>query len=242
MYLSSSERIVEMEGEKIKSIAIFLLVVIVGFSLFVLTQIPFQIGMFGGYKGVSLTLIGLLQAIMIIPLLYVGLKALKMNFKKIGLTSFKWKRDSLLGIAVALGWAVVQFVWIIPNTGGASREDISEILTMLEYSWINVLWYLPLGIIGGGIVEELYNRGFFIGALTGIFKDSRLVLYIASALSITFFAAGHIPRDFVEWMDLLIPSTAYTILYLYTKRLTASMVAHGLWNSIVVLLVMIIYA
>ncbi|WP_370458077.1 type II CAAX prenyl endopeptidase Rce1 family protein [Thalassobacillus sp. CUG 92003] len=57
-----------------------------------------------------------------------------------------------------------------------------------------------------------------------------------------FFAAGHLPRDLVEWIDLIVPSTAYTVLYLYTKRLTASMVAHGLWNTLVAILVIIIYS
>ena len=226
----------------IKGLAIWVSIILGGFILFIITQIPFQMGLFGGYEGAGLTLVGLLQAITVIPLLYIGLRFLKMSFRNIGVTTDNWKKDSLLGAAVAIGWAVVQFIWIIPHTGGASREDISEVLMMLDSNWVNILWYLPLGIIGGGIVEELYNRGFFIGALAGIFKDSKFVLYIASAFSILFFAAGHLPADLVEWVDLLVPSTAYTILYLYTKRLTASMIAHGLWNTIVVIVVTILYS
>jgi len=45
-----------------------------------------------------------------------------------------------------------------------------------------------------------------------------------------------------EWIDLLIPTIAYTIMYLSTKRLTASIVAHGLWNTLAVVLIYIIYA
>ncbi|MGP4078189.1 lysostaphin resistance A-like protein [Halobacillus sp. K22] len=226
----------------IKNLAIWFSIIIGGIILFIITQIPFQMGLFGGYEGFGLTIIGLLQALLVIPLLYIGLRSLKMSFRKIGVTTQNWKRDSLLGAAVAIGWAIVQFIWIIPSTGGASRDDISEILVMLDTNWVNILWYLPLGIIGGGIVEELYNRGFFIGALAGIFNDSKVVLYIAAAFSILFFAAGHLPGDLVEWIDLLVPSTAYTVLYLYTKRLTASMVAHGLWNTLVVIIVTIIYS
>ncbi|WP_181351289.1 hypothetical protein [Thalassobacillus sp. CUG 92003] len=164
----------------IMRLAIWFSIIIGGFILFIITQIPFQMGLWGGYDGAGLTIIGVLQALMVIPLLYLGLSYLRMSFKKIGLTTKKWKSDSLLGAAVAIGWAMVQFIWIIPSTGGASREDISEVLIMLDSNWENILWYLPLGIIGGGIVEELYNRGFLIGALAGIFNDSKFALYIAS--------------------------------------------------------------
>ncbi|MDE0583388.1 CPBP family intramembrane metalloprotease, partial [Planococcus sp. A6] len=137
---------------------------------------------------------------------------------------------------------LLQFLWILPQTGGAERQDVAEIIAMLGGEWSNVWWYLPLGIIGGGLVEELYNRGFFIGALAGIFRHSKIALYAAALLSIVFFAAGHLPRNLVEWIDLLIPSAAYTVLYIYTGRLTASIVAHALWNTAVVILVMLLYS
>lgn len=226
----------------LKRLAIWLSVIIGGFLLFAATQIPFQLGWFGGYSGVSLALIGLLQAVLIIPLLYAGLRLLDMDFRSIGWTAAHWQKDSLLGAAVAAGWTLLQFLWIIPQTGGAERQDVAEIIAMLGGEWSNVWWYLPLGIIGGGLVEELYNRGFFIGALAGIFKHSKIALYAAALLSIVFFAAGHLPRNLVEWIDLLIPSAAYTALYIYTGRLTASIVAHALWNTAVVILVMLLYS
>lgn len=226
----------------LKRLAIWLSVIIGGFLLFAATQIPFQLGWFGGYSGVSLTLIGVLQAVLIIPVLYAGLRLLDMDFRSIGWTTSHRQKDSLLGAAVAAGWTLLQFLWIIPQTGGAERQDVAEIIAMLGGEWSNVWWYLPLGIIGGGLVEELYNRGFFIGALASIFKESKIALYAAAVLSIVFFAAGHLPRNLVEWIDLLIPSTAYTALYIYTGRLTASIVAHALWNTAVVILVILLYS
>ncbi|WP_271853375.1 CPBP family intramembrane glutamic endopeptidase [Planococcus maritimus] len=224
-----------------KRLAIWFSVIVTGFLLFAATQIPFQMGLFGGYSGVGLTLIGVLQAVLILPLLYVGLRLLGMDFRGIGWTAAHWQKDVLLGAAAALVWTLLQFLWIIPQTGGAERQDVAEIIAMLGGEWANVWWYLPLGIIGGGLVEELYNRGFFIGAFAGIFKDSKLALYGAAVLSIVFFAAGHLPRNWVEWIDLLIPSVLYTVLYLYTGRLTASIVAHALWNTTVAILVVVLY-
>lgn len=227
---------------KFKRVAIWTLVIIVGFGFYVLSQIFFQMGFFGGYEGVNLTIVGVLQALLILPLIYFGLKHMKIDSDKIGISSKNWVRDALIGVIVAVCWAVVQFVWLIPSTGGAGRRDIIEILSMIDGQWINVLWYIPLGVIGGGITEEIYNRGFFIGVINETFNHSKLAVFLAAIFSILFFVLGHLPANWVEWVDLLIPTIAYTILYLSTKRLTASIVAHGLWNTLAVLLIYLIYA
>ncbi|XEC95078.1 lysostaphin resistance A-like protein [Paenibacillus tarimensis] len=222
--------------------AMWLFVIVVGFILFVIPQIPFQMGAFGGYKGKGLAIIGIVQFILVVPFLYWGLRRIKLNLRDLGLiTSNRWKQDVLLGIGASTAWAIVQFMWLIPATGGADRPDIAGIMTMLDQHWVNVLWYLPLGVIGGGFAEELYNRGFVIGVLRKKFPNSKPVLTIGILFAIVFFAAGHLPANGVEWMDLLIPSTTYTLLYLWTQRLTASMVAHGLWNTIAVTFIYILY-
>jgi hypothetical protein len=240
------EEIVHMQNSKkitrFKKISVWLFVIIVGFICYVLSQIFFQMGSWGGYQGVNLTIVGLIQALLILPLIYFGLKQMGIKKEKIGISSKNLGRDALVGICVAISWAILQFVWLIPSTGGADRKDIAQILTMIDGQWMNVLWYIPLGIIGGGITEEIYNRGFFIGAINETFDHSKLALWIAAIISILFFVAGHLPTNFVEWVDLLIPTIAYTLMFLSTKRLTASIVAHGLWNTLAVVLIYIIYA
>jgi membrane protease YdiL (CAAX protease family) len=166
---------------------------------------------------------------------------LGMKAADIGLTSQHWRRDALLGVAVAAGWATLQFAWIIPSTGGASRPDVAGILAMIDGSWENVLWYLPLGIIGGGIAEEIYNRGFIITVLRGVFGNTAIGTTVAAAFSVLFFAAGHFPEGWISWMDILIPSIAYVVLFLYTKRLMAPMVAHALWNTAAVVGIHLLY-
>jgi len=227
---------------RFKLIAMWLAIIIVGFIFYVLSQIFFQMGYFGGYKGVNFSIIGLLQAILIIPLIYFGLRYMRIDAKKIGLSSKNWIQDTFMGVSVAVCWAIIQFAWIIPNTGGADRLDILDILAMIDGQWVNVLWYIPLGIIGGGITEEIYNRGFIIGVIDVIFDHSKMAISLAALFAIIFFAAGHLPINLVEWVDLLIPSTAYTILFLYTRRVTAPIVAHSLWNILAVILIFIIYA
>lgn len=105
-------------------------------------------------------------------------------------------------------------------------------------------WYfsfVALGVIGGGITEEIYNRGYFINVLKDTFKNPKTGTWIAAILSIAFFAAGHLPNDALGWFDILVPTIAYTLLFLYTKRLTASIIAHGIYNMTAILLTYHIY-
>lgn len=176
------------------------------------------------------------------PLIYFGLRYLRLNFNTIGFTSKKWKQDAVLGTFVAIFFVIIDFLWIIPNSGGANKTGITEILIMLDHSWINILWAIPLVSIFGPLTEELLNRGFFIGGIASIFKGSRTAVLLASILSILFFSAGHLPTNVIEWIEILYHTIFYTILYVYTKRLTASIVAHGLWNTLAVIFAMLLYS
>lgn len=224
-----------------KGLLLWFFIIVAGFVMFVIPQIPFQMGWLGGFQGKNLTIVALLQGLLVIPLLYWGLRRMKLSFRSIGLTKQLWLRDTGIGIGVAACWAALQFGWLIPSTGGAERADIVEIKNMLDGAWVNILWYLPLGVLGGGIIEELYNRGFIVGVISHLFERSKVAIVAASVFAIAFFAAGHIPTNTTEWIDLLVPSTAYTILYVSTGRLIAPMVAHGLWNSLAAVLVYVLY-
>lgn len=106
---------------------------------------------------------------------------------------------------------------------------------------MNVLWYLPLGVLGGGVAEEVYNRGFIITVLEDILGNTRAATTVAAVFSILFFAAGHLPTGRVAWIDILIPSAAYVVLFLYTRQLIAPIVAHSLWNSFAVAGIHLLY-
>lgn len=224
-----------------KGLLVWGIVIVSGFVIYVLTQLPFQMGYFGGYEGIALSIIGILQFILITLLIYAALRYMGLDFKDIGISDRIYPKDVWIGVTFAILRALIEFIWIIPATGGAQRVDVSEIIAMLDGSWINVVYYLPLGILGGGISEEIYNRGFFIGIPARLFNNSKVVVYTVSVISIIFFAAGHLPRNMIETIDILVPTIAYTLMFLYTKRLTASIVAHSLWNTLVVIVIFIMY-
>lgn len=224
-----------------RKILVFSLVLVGGFAMFAAPAIFFQMGGAGGYQGGNLAVLGLVQLVLVSGVVHSGLRALGMRFRDIGLTDESWRRDVLLGFAVGVGWAALQFGVLFPLTGGATRPDIAGILDMVDGRWINVLWYLPLGVLGGGVAEEIYNRGFTITILEDILGSGRIATLAAAAFAVLFFAAGHLPQDWVSWMDILVPGTAYVVLFLYTRRLTAPMVAHAVWNTTAVAGIYVVY-
>ncbi len=243
---NQSTTLARKEQEKLisrtKTLVVFILTIIGGFILFVLPNLFFGITKLnGGLSGINLLYMALFQFTTVVGLIHFSLKRLNKDFSDIGLSWKHWKKDSVLGLLAGLSWAALQILWIIPTTGGAERNDVSQMLDMMDETLIGLLAYIALGVIGGGITEEIYNRGFFISILKDTFKNPRVGLWIATILSILFFAAGHLPSDALGWFDILIPTLVYTVLFLWTKRLTASIVAHGIYNMCAILSVYFMY-
>lgn len=224
-----------------RRIVVFLFVLVVGFLMFAGPATVLQMGYLGGYVGPNLALLGLVQLFLVTGVVGTGLRMLDMRPPDIGWTSHDWERDTALGGAVALLWAAVQFGWLIPATGGATRPDVASVIAMIDGRWANLLWYLPLGILGGGVAEEVYGRGFVITALKDILGGSTTALLVAGVFSAGFFAAGHLPQTWVMWVDIMVPSVAYVALFLYTGTLTAPVVAHATWNTLAVIGVHLAY-
>lgn len=236
--MKSTDKIVS----KKKTLVIFVSTVIVGFILFALPNIFFGVTKVnGGLSGINLLYIALFQLITVCSLIYFSLRLLKKDFQYIGWSWKNWKTDSLLGLFVGLTWTALQFGLLIPNTGGAERADITQMVSMFDGSLLGTLSFIALGVIGGGITEEIYNRGYFINVLKDTFQNPQTGLYTAAILSIIFFSIGHLPSNALDWFDILVPTIAYTALFLYTKRLSASIVAHGIYNMTAILLTYYMY-
>jgi membrane protease YdiL (CAAX protease family) len=195
----------------------------------------------GGKIGINLLFIALFQFFSITALLYGSLRILKKDFSYIGLRFTNIKKDGLLGLLFGALWAALQFVVIIPNTGGINRPDIGGMLGMYDGSLIGLLSFIALGVIGGGITEELFNRGYFINVLKDVFEKQKIGLWFSAALSVVIFSIGHLPSTTLDWFDILIPTVMYTLLFLATKRLTASIVAHGVYNMTAIILTYLIF-
>lgn len=222
---------------------VFILTIILGYALFIIPDVFFGVTKInGGKKGINLLFIALFQFLSISVLLYVSLKLLKKDFKYIGLKFVHLKKDILLGIGFGALWTILQFVLLIPNTGGENRKDIKGMLEMYDGSIIGLLSFIALGVIGGGITEELLNRGYFITILKDVFKNQKTGLWVSAILSILLFSLGHMPVSALDWLDILVPTIMYTLLFISTKRVTASIITHGTYNMSAIILTYYMYA
>jgi membrane protease YdiL (CAAX protease family) len=227
---------------KTKSILVYIPTIFLGFILFIIPDVFFGVTKINGGKvGINLLFIALFQFIGVTALLYFSLKILKKNFSDIGLKFVNLKQDIFLGLGFGSLRTILQFVFLIPNTGGASRADISHMLTMYDGSIIGLLSFIALGVIGGGITEELFNRGYFINILKDTFKNPKTGLWFSAILSIVLFALGHMPSSALDWFDILVPTVMYTLLFISTKKLTSSIIAHGIYNLSAIILTYYIY-
>ncbi len=227
---------------KSKTILVFIFTIIIGYALFIIPDIFFGVTKINGGKiGINLLFIALFQFFTITTLLYASLKILKKDFSYIGLRFVNIGKDIFLGFIFGTLWTILQFVFVIPNTGGIQRADIKGMLGMYDGSLIGTLSFIALGVIGGGITEELFNRGYFINVLKDVFKSEKTGLWFSAILSIVIFSLGHMPVTPLDWFDILIPTIMYTLLFLTTKRLTASIVAHGIYNMTAIILTYYLY-
>lgn len=235
-------KITDRTTSKKKTLGIFIFTIITGFILFALPNVFFGVTRVnGGLSGVNLLLIAIFQFTTVCTLIYFSLRSLNRDFQYIGWSWKNWQTDSLLGLLAGLTWTSLQFGLIIPNTGGAERSDIAQMVSMFDGTLLGTFSFIVLGVIGGGITEEIYNRGYFIHILKDTFNNPKTGMWIAAVLSIIFFTIGHLPANALSWFDILIPTIAYTALFLYTKRLAASIIAHGIYNLTAILLAYYMY-
>ncbi len=228
---------------KAKTILVFVFTIIFGYVLFIIPDVFFGVTKANGGKiGINLLYIALFQFLSITALLYASLKILKKDFSHIGLRFVNLRRDFFIGLAFGALWTILQFLVIIPLTGGMNRADIQAMLDMYDGSLLGTISFIALGVVGGGITEELFNRGYFINVLKDLFKNQKTGLWFSAILSIAIFALGHMPGTTLDWFDILVPTLMYTLLFISTKRLTSSIVAHGVYNMAAILLTYNLYS
>ncbi len=218
----------------------FIAVLLLGLLLFIIPDIFFGIGINGGKQGLNLFYMGAFQLLAILSLLYFDLRSRGKTFADIGWPARPLWRDVLLGLLAGLVWMAIQYV-LIPATGGADRPDIQGMLSMYDGSIPGLFSFLALGVLGGGIAEELFFRAYFIGEGKTIADKPAKGLRIAAFFSILVFALTHMPVSLLDWVDIMIPTVAYTLLFLYTGRVTASIVAHSVYNALAILFVYYTY-
>lgn len=222
----------DLDQNRPRNILIFIGTLIIGFAAFVVPNLFFGITKLnGGLTGINLAIIGVVQLVLTLIVLAIALRAHSKDSKWIGWRFTHWPQYAGIGFIAGLAWTIVQHFWLIPATGGAERADVQSVMNMLDGGLGSLLSFLVLAIVGGGIAEEFYNRGYVIRAFQDLFANKQLGQWLAAIFSIAFFALGHLPSGSVEWIDILIPTIGYTVLFIWSKSLIAPIFAHAVYNG-----------
>ncbi|GAA4363928.1 type II CAAX endopeptidase family protein [Kangiella marina] len=168
---------------------------------------------------------------------FLSLKLVNYNFSDIGLSFRAFGKEALIGLLVASAWTLLQFFVIIPATGGAERMDIVANLEQLGTDYAGLFAFLLMAILGGGIAEEVFFRGFFLTSLRNSFGNSQVATALAVIITTIVFALLHGYQGWIGILDTAVfGGLSMSLLYLWRKNLTACIVAHGLYDVFAVLI------
>lgn len=196
----------------------------------VLPQVAFGLRLQGWPYGV----VGLIQALLAPIAIALSLRLVGLRLRDVGLVTAHWRSDALIGAAVAVAFAALQFLVIIPNTGGAERSDVAMNAAQLGDSPWGVIGFVVLAWTGG-FSEELFFRGHLVASLRGLLRETRSAPILILLLVSVVFALMHGYQGWSGMVDTgLYGGVVLTLLLLWRQRLTACIVAHAMWNTLAV--------
>lgn len=196
----------------------------------------------GDLAGFDFAWIGIIQIIFGLLAIALALRIARLRLRDVGLRFDGWPKEALIGAAVALVFALIQFTVIIPATGGAERSDVATNLAQIGPTIWGVVGFIILAWTGAA-TEEVFFRGHFLNTLKGTLGGGRMALIAAAIATVVLFAALHGYQGWTGVVDSgIYGGITLTLLYLWRRTLTACIVAHAFWNSLAAILLFALYA
>lgn len=183
--------------------------------------------------GSTYAIVALLFAPLAFGAVAVGLRIARCRMADAGFTLTHARADILVGALVAVVWAALQFLVLIPLTGGAERADVVVNAGQLGTSISGLAAFILLAW-GGGFAEEVFFRSHLMTSLRGIFGTSRVATVFVVLIPTVLFAMLHGYQG--GWVGMLdtgaFGGATLSLLFLWRGRLMPCVVAHALWNTI----------
>lgn len=185
-----------------------------------------------GLKDYSFAIYSILSALIVFILLFfLYEKVHKEGFNVFGLAKPNLKQDILIGIAVAVVSAIIAFFLVIP-LAGEENETVITARNMVEKQ--NLFTLLVAAIVFGGFLEELFFRGHIITSIRMIAPNNKYLLYFSVLLSIFLFGIAHRYQGILGVSSAGIHSLIYCLLFIKRKSLISPIVAHGLYDTLMI--------
>jgi len=192
--------------------------------------------------GSTYAIVALLFAPLALGAVSAGLRLAGRPLSRAGFTLENGRADLLVGAAVAAIWAALQFLIIIPLTGGAERADVVVNAEQMGTTLPGLAAFVLLAW-GGGFAEEVFFRAHLMTTLRDILGRSRVATALVVLVPTVLFAVLHgYQGGWVGMLDTgLFGGATLSLLFLWRGRLLPCVVAHALWNTIAAVIIFVRY-
>ena len=163
------------------------------------------------------------------------------GLRRLGLTLEKWRSDEVLGLGVGALQSGLSIFLIIPLLGSAADDTFASVSGLFE-SPARIAASIILLLVYGGLIEELFFRGHIITSVGNALGGHKWSRAIAVALSAALFAISHDYQGVVGMSYAMFAALIWAILFVWTRRLTASIVAHGSYDLLTLIGIIVFYS
>ena len=192
--------------------------------------------------GARYALLGIIQFLAGTAAVVGAIKLAGLQPARVGFTTKNFGSDAAIGVAVALVFAVLQFLVIIPATGGAERSDVVANAAQIGEGLGSLSGVLALAILGSS-AEEFLFRGLMLGGIALALKGGITGRVAATVLVVVLFALSHGYQGWAGIVDTgIYGGLVLSLLYWWRGgRLAAPVFAHIGWNLIAALGIYFLY-
>lgn len=208
---------------------LYLILVVYVIELFLgWLKIPDFLGAISGF--INYALIGFGEGLLFFVAIIIFFKLIRAPLSATGLINFNWQ-----SILYGLGGGVFLFFcvgllgdFIIERLGTPEPQSFALVVQGADSLW----QFVVLLILGGVIIplkEEIIFRGLVFPPLRKAYGNAGGIV-----LTALFFGVMHF--DLIRFLPLLFGGIVLTWLYAKTRILWPSIIAHGVWNMLMTIL------
>ncbi|NLI93466.1 MAG: CPBP family intramembrane metalloprotease [Peptococcaceae bacterium] len=191
-------------------------------------KLPDSLGSLKGFINYLMTGFG--EGFLFLIALLIFLRIMHRSFSDLGLVHFGFKN---LIFGVSGGIFLFIFVGVLGNLIVEYLGNPDPQSFALAVSGASSIWQFVLLLILGGVIvplkEELIFRGLVYPPLRAVYGKGSGILITA-----LFFGAMHF--DLIRFFPLFLGGVVLTWLYEKTQSLWPSVIAHGIWNILMTIL------
>ena len=182
-------------------------------------------------SGGRFALLGATQLLLGGSAVFLALRLAGLLPSDVGWTSKRIRSDLAIGLVTAALFAALQFLVLIPATGGAERSDIIANAAQIGETPTDLAGVLTLALLGS-TSEELLFRGLLLGGAAAIAGGSTLARVLSTLLVVILFAFSHGYQGWAGVVDTgIYGGLVLSLLYWWRgSRLAAPIAAHVGWN------------